>query len=65
MTGYISVTTELPEVSHSELLLWNGKWSRVGKYLGSLSGTNQFYSPHDDVLRGITHWMLIEPPEDD
>ena len=52
----------LPEVSHDELALWNGKFSRVGFYLSSLKHGNTFFSPMDEKLHGITHWMPLNTP---
>lgn len=60
MSEWISVEDRLPESSwQKEIVVWNGKWSRVGHYI-----TGIFVSPHDEVLDGITHWMpLPEPPK--
>ncbi|QPI62396.1 DUF551 domain-containing protein [Vreelandella venusta] len=62
LAGWISVDERLPEKSHKELALWNGRWSYVGKYLGTIGGDGEFYNPHDDRLRGITHWMPLPAP---
>lgn len=64
MSDWISVDERLPEKSHNEVVLWNGRWAYVGFYLGTISGSGEFYNPHDDRLKGITHWMpLPEPPK--
>ena len=65
MSEWISVEERLPPASHDEIVVWNGKWSRVGKYLAaSMCGDCFFYTHYDDVLHGITHWMpLPEPPK--
>lgn len=65
MSEWISVKDRLPDVSHDEIVCWNGKFSRIGKFLSSLKYGDSFFSPHDEYLRWITHWMpLLPPPKD-
>jgi len=56
---WINVEDELPPISHEELVMWNGKWSRVGKYLDTLYAGPQFHTYYDTPEYGITLWMRI------
>lgn len=58
---WISVKDRLPEVSHNEVAVWNGKFTRIGFYLASLKYGYGFFSPMDDRLHGITHWRPMPP----
>ena len=63
LAGWVSVDERLPPKSHDPILLWNGRWAYVGKYLDTLKDGPRFHNPHDDVLpRNITMWMPIEIP---
>ena len=63
LAGWISVDDRLPPISHDPILIWNGRWAYVGKYLANLSGEPRFHNPHDDVLpRNISMWMPIDIP---
>lgn len=64
MSEWISVDKQLPKPSHDEIVLWNGRWAYVGKYLSKIHGGGEFQNPHESPIRGITHWMpLPEPPK--
>lgn len=55
----------MPETSHNQIVLWNGKWPRFGKCLGRITGAQvygdgkSFYTPFDEPLRGITHYAIL------
>jgi len=66
MSNWISVKDEMPKDSHDQqLLLWNGRYQRIGICLGSVKyGQLCFYTIHEDMINGVTHWQpLPEPPE--
>lgn len=61
---WIDTSKELPVISHNEIILWNGKWCYVGKYLATYhGGPGAFFNPHDDLIRSkITHFAYINLP---
>lgn len=63
MSEWIKCCDRLPEISHNELVCWNGRWSRVGHYLDSSKHGPGFFSPHDERLPGIIKWLPL--PEHD
>ena len=64
MSEWIKCSDRLPVTNGEEIVCWNGKWSRVGCYINSLKHGVTFFSPHDERLIGVTHWMpLPEPPK--
>lgn len=66
MMDWISVEKRMPETSFSELLLWNGRYTRIGLCLGDAKCkmAPRFYDKFENKVNGITHWMpLPEPPK--
>jgi hypothetical protein len=63
MSGWIKCSDKMPEDSHDQqLLLWNGKYQRIGICLGSWKYKQLcFYTIHEDMIYGITHWMPLPP----
>lgn len=57
--GWISVHNQMPDTSHDDILLYNGRYPRCGKCLADKHGNKAFYSPHDEKLSGITYWAYI------
>lgn len=55
----------MPETSHNQIALWNGRWPRFGKCLGLTKGAEMygqdksFYTPFDEPLKGITHYAIL------
>jgi len=64
MIEWISVDEEMPEDSHEQILLWNGKFPRLGLCLGSVKYKQLcFYTVHEQMLHGITHWAKVNLPK--
>lgn len=57
--GWISVRNQMPDTSHDQILIFNGRYPRCGKCLADKHGNKAFYSPHDEKLSGITYWAYI------
>lgn len=63
MSEWISVDDALPETSHDEIIVWNGRWSRVASYLMTSDKGAAFLTPHGDLIPAVTHWKLNPPPK--
>lgn len=59
--GWISADNYMPDTSHDQILVFNGRYPRCGKVLGTRDGGKAFHSPHDEKLSGITYWAHIPP----
>lgn len=59
---WIAIADRMPETSHQQILLWNGRFPRLGLCLGGGVKNPQakcFYTHYGDQLHDVTHWCPI------
>ena len=66
MSNWISVKERLPEADDDVVCYVFGEWSITGLVMGRYE--NGWYYPSSsmhssEVLRNVTHWMLLDPPD--
>jgi|GEM_PF-6113436 len=61
---WVAVKDQMPPTSHQQILLWNGRFPRLGLCLGlrnmPVSRNNTgFYTFYEERIHDVTHWAPI------